>query len=393
MSTLVMPSQTMVDKIPLGRRIAEIMKEKGAAYSQTAMAARLKVCRETFRQMLKGEREIYTFEMDKIVRDLKVSEDRILQQDILEAYLELDKLLLSGEEAEKALKIISLLLDSAIGVTEKCMRFFQLGCVYKNLHQYENAHNAFLTAYSYALEIKKRYNETDILFKVASFLVTSHTIRKEYYSALELISICESTYYADPSKLGSLLYTRSEILKANGDLQEAKNVAYQCLESCIESKNIQKIGKAMINVADLEYKLKNYEVASQQLFRAIDYLSSDYRTRLIAKKELSKSLIKTGEYNRAITIIEEALEELREMSYPELEGKFLILLSRAKHEIGYAEEVLGEEKYSDAVRLLASKYLANHFKTIGDAINFMKYYSIAERFMQSHSDILDEEEL
>ncbi|MGZ4164398.1 MAG: helix-turn-helix domain-containing protein, partial [Tumebacillaceae bacterium] len=84
MSQLLAPTHTLADSIPLGRRINEIMLEKGSAYTISAMAKRLEINRETLRLMLKGEREIYTFELEKIAKDLHVTVERILQSDVVE---------------------------------------------------------------------------------------------------------------------------------------------------------------------------------------------------------------------------------------------------------------------------------------------------------------------
>lgn len=97
--------------IPLGRRIAEIMKEKGSAYSLQAMGKRIGLSRETLRLMLHGGREIYDFELKKICSDLKMSVERIKQQDTWLMHSELQQLLKhEGRDPKRALEIANHLL-------------------------------------------------------------------------------------------------------------------------------------------------------------------------------------------------------------------------------------------------------------------------------------------
>ncbi|KEO80890.1 helix-turn-helix domain-containing protein [Tumebacillus flagellatus] len=91
------PIYTLVDNIPLGQRIEELKKEKGGWYSTTAMAGRLGVSPETLRSMLKGKREIYMYELEKIAGDLKMPVKRILLEDVYKQRKTLDSLLTPKE--------------------------------------------------------------------------------------------------------------------------------------------------------------------------------------------------------------------------------------------------------------------------------------------------------
>lgn len=102
MSQLIAPSTTDCYSIPLGRRIFEIMKDKGKYYTQQAMANRLGISRTTFSQMLTGNREIYNFEVEKIAADLKVSVSRVLQEDIANEVVRIEGILKEMSKVERS---------------------------------------------------------------------------------------------------------------------------------------------------------------------------------------------------------------------------------------------------------------------------------------------------
>ena len=85
-SEIVATKYTLVDQIRLGQRLIEIMKEKGNAYSNKMLALRTGIgSDETIRRILTGSqnRQIYKFELEKILDVLDISFERVIQGDIV----------------------------------------------------------------------------------------------------------------------------------------------------------------------------------------------------------------------------------------------------------------------------------------------------------------------
>ena len=109
--SIVAPKHTFVHSIPIQRRLREIMKEKGGAYTISALSSRIGINRETLRKMLNGEREIYSFELDKFAKELHMSIDRILQEDVKKLVAELDSLLEYNSDLNRAKDLAEHFLD------------------------------------------------------------------------------------------------------------------------------------------------------------------------------------------------------------------------------------------------------------------------------------------
>lgn len=170
MNSLVAPALTTVDELPLGKRISEIMKEKGTAYSQNALSQRLGLHKETFRKMLIGERSIYTFELTAICEALKMSQDRILQKDIKLDHYKF-RTALSDKRYSDALVLAEKLLEIAVGFTERCRSLNDIGRVYYYIGEFEKAHEHWLNAYSYADQAIRASGKSEPLFNVTANLM------------------------------------------------------------------------------------------------------------------------------------------------------------------------------------------------------------------------------
>ncbi|MCX7571631.1 hypothetical protein OS242_16945 [Tumebacillus sp. DT12] len=360
--------------IPLGRRIAEIMKEKGSAYSHQAMGKRIGVSRETLRLMLHGGREIYDFEVKKICVDLKLSVERIKQQDTWLMLSELQQLLKhEGRDPKRALEIANHLQSVAIGMTERCKTLFYLGQAHKNLHQYEPAHQAWLEAYDLAKAIYDKYGETDLLYSIISNLVTTYTIRKDFTRAAELLAMVEDYFLTTPIKSASLTYSRSKLLESLGEVQTAREVSYDSLKYARSSNNSNVIGRALINAAHFEFKLREYKEARHLLVLALEELQQDPISSFIAKKELAKCLIKLGEKAEAEDIILSALSDLEGYELPKLKAKNMLLLSILRNSPENARAVADDNKCEKDIRYLSYKFLIGYYKSSGDSELFMEY--------------------
>ncbi|MGZ4159401.1 MAG: helix-turn-helix domain-containing protein [Neobacillus sp.] len=394
MSQLIVHPVTVVDNIPITRRITEIMTEKGKYYSIHAMAGRIGIHRETYRNMLKGERQIYTFELEKIAKDLKITVDRITQEDHKTNSEELRGLLNNRIHPERSLYLAEQLLSSSVGCTERCISLNYLGWAYFELKQVDQAHKAWLRAYELAEEISIKYEESELRYRVLRNLMLSYIQLKDFANALEISEEVESWFETEPLRIAELLYVRANVKESMGDNEEGRNLTYKSLEYCIKAESNEMIGRAYVNAAHFEYFLGNYEKSLEMLECAIEFLKSNKRIKLIAEKELVKTLIKLGQHERAVELIRLTLETAQELGQLGIEGKLYILLSRITDSIDFAQRVLDSEKYDNTIRYIACKFLIGHYRKSGDAFNFMHYHEVAEKLKQTTiSDILDEKEL
>ncbi|MBL0387766.1 hypothetical protein JJB07_14085 [Tumebacillus sp. ITR2] len=393
MSTLLAPSHTAVDKIPLGRRIEEIKREKGGYYSNVAMAGRLGIHVETLRFMLKGKREIYTFEFDKIAIDLKMSVERILQEDIKEevAHLsgDLKECKNSAESIQRALR----LMEAAQGISEIHYALTRLGIAFRNAYQFTDSNKVFKDSHQLALKMQEHYGETDALYSNVYHLIASFTAIQDYVTASKLLDEIMPFFEAIPSRLSAISYQKAKIEETNGNFFTAKEYAIKSYQYAEQSGNHVTVARTQLNLAHFHYVLSEYKEASELLVRAIEGLENDTRTQLIAHKELGKTLLKLELKEQALAQIQLSLVKAKDLDWKDMIGKLMILMSKACGDPSYAETILNDTTNSLRIRYLASKCLLEHFKTLNDGANFLHYSKITEGLCVDFADVLDEGEL
>ncbi|MFD2168701.1 hypothetical protein [Tumebacillus lipolyticus] len=389
MSTLVAPKETTVDKIPLGRRIEEIKKEKGGYYSTAAMSTRIGVHEETLRMMIKGKRDIYSFELEKIAKDLKMPVERITQDDVTRGAAELIELLATKASLERAHELAVGLFEVSIGLTERCNALNNIGRVYFYLERYDSAYEYWMKAYSVAELIHEKFKDNERLHIVLSNLIALFAARKQYSRLSDIMIRIEGVFDGQPEKKASILHAKAMLAEHEGKVEEAGNFLYQTLDCLQVSGHTNKIGRAELNIGYYEYKQKNYARANEILKRSLNHLVLDKRVWLIAMKEYAKTLIKLNRTEEGTQIFDEAISET---TSPDLYGKLLLLLSVAKGQPKIAEEVLSLS-VDDKIKELACKYLMHYSYSTGDSDGVMKYYGITEGLRVYNSDILHEEDL
>ncbi|PWK12826.1 tetratricopeptide repeat protein [Tumebacillus permanentifrigoris] len=393
MNSLVAPSFTAVDKIPLGRRIEEIKKEKGGYYSNVAMAGRIGTNHETLRLMWKGKREIYTFELDKIAIDLKLPVERILQVDVKKETEELIALLLERKHPDKTLKLALKLADQALGLSERCNAMLRLGQAFNDSYQFIESKNALEQAHQLALRTKEHYGETDILYSVMYQLMASYTAIRDFKSASDLLNEIMPFFEETPSRLSSISYQKAMIEESNGNIVAAHKFAVESVQHAKESGNQVLLAQTKFNLAHFEFKMANYSKSQVLLTDAIKEFDQDSRSRIITRKEIVKTLLKQGLKSSAVTVLETAIVEARDMNWRDMLGKLLILYTLATDQPSYAKAILDDNGYSLKIRYLACKCLLEHYRLSGDAPMFLHYHEVAEKMCIDFSDFLDEGEL
>lgn len=393
MSTLVAPLYTTVSNIPLGRRIREIMKDKGMAFTLTAMSNRLGVNRETLRKMLSGEREIYSFELDKLVKELSLSVERIMQEDITGLVSEMDLLLENLSDIHRAKELAEHFLSIAIGVTEKCEAHIYMGRVFFEFQQYELSHRHRALAFEMASTVNDTYGDNRQLNVTIRNLLTTFTVRKDYANAAVMLEKAKEIVDKDPRILGEIHYTLAMIAYDAGRLQESKDHLIQSYEYYRLTDDERDIGIALHNVAFIEYKLSNMEAAKEMFEQAVEMLQPYGELSFYSLKDYAKTLFKLGEREEAVHVLEDGLEKVAVMTSEGLKVKFLLLNAIYKGEMEFAVQVLSQDCVEERYKLIACKILMDYYRRQGDSESLMKYYIKAEELSLSDYNKFGEEDL
>ncbi|MFD2171600.1 helix-turn-helix domain-containing protein [Tumebacillus lipolyticus] len=376
MSTIEHTASVTIGKIPLGRRISELMQEKGDAFSIRAFAERLGVNRETFRLTLLGERPVSITLLENISRGLKIDEDRIRQRDTYKMEEELISLLNTSRRTKetmlRAQTLASELVKVALGFTERCMCWANLGRAQYYLQKYDLAHESFLTAMEYAEKVNESFGDSTLLYHVTSFLMVSFTIRKEYTNIVHTLNIVEKVFADDPEKMGYVHYTRMKWDEHRGNFEQAKTHAYIALDYFAQTKSKSQIGKAQLNVAHFEYLMGNYQKAKEELTLAMDNLKSIDYFYLLAVKDYLKVLMQLNENDKASQVI--LANSTLASEYPDFMGMFQIMYSVVQDNPSFAISVSEDTNMSRWIRNIACRSLMDYYASKGDAVSLMRYY-------------------
>ncbi|WP_198299645.1 helix-turn-helix domain-containing protein [Tumebacillus avium] len=359
MSHLIAPERTVADGIPLWLRIREIMKEQGSSYSLTAIAGRLGISRETLRKMLNGEREIYSFELEKLSKDLKVSISRLLQEDLIVP--ESITILCGQCRWNDALKVARRWQDVAMGLSERANALNKFGLIYLWRKDYDEARRYFEEMLLLAQEINAKYDHDCLLRRTLRNLLSTCADMKETERASEIIEIAEPYFQACPVEMGLLYYSKAKINKVMLQPAEAKLNLYKSLELYSQGTTHDTTGRGYIAVATAEFADRNYAKAKELLESAISVAESD-TVKLTARSQLAKTLFKLGEYALAEALIHTTLAMEAIARDPDCEAKLLILRTRITRDARYAEQAAVNLSYSIVVRFLAYRYLSIQYK-------------------------------
>lgn len=369
MSMIEHTATSTLGKIFIGRRILELMQEKGNAYSIRAFADRLGINRETFRTTLTGDRPISLSLVEKIAEGLHVTEERLRQLDTFKKEGELVALLTANNRTKvmlmRASSIAQELVEVALGDTERGFAYNNLGRTQFLQQEYEDAHESWKKALVYARKIQKSFADTQLLGIVsANFMMTCARI-KDYGGADEMLQLVEQSFSDDYETLGMVAYSRMVMYGERGKLEQARKYAYQSLEHFTKTNNKKQIGYGYLNVANAEYKLGNYDGSVQVLDSAFGVVQDFDQMIAFVVKDYVRSLIKLREYERATKIAEKY--ETITKQFPECWNKIQIMYSVLKGDPKYADNIVNDLQASVKVRTLACKCLFEYYAKRGDS--------------------------
>ena len=393
MSMIEHTATSTLGKIFIGRRILEIMQEKGNAYSIRAFADRLGINRETFRITLTGDRPISLSLIEKIAEGLHVTEERLRQLDTFKKEEELIALLTSNNRNKvmlmRARSIAQELVEVALGDTERGFAYNNLGRTYFLMQQYEDAHDSWKKALTFAKKIHKSFEDNRLLNIVSANFMMACARIKDYGGADEMLQLVEQVFSDDYESLGMVAYSRMVMYGDRGNLEQARKYAYQSLEHFSKTDNKKQIGYGHLNVAKAEYKLGNYEGSAKILESAFEIVRDFEYIIAFVVKDYVRSLIKLRDYETATKIAEKY--ETITKKFPDCWNKMQIMYSVLKDDPRYADDVVNHLQASVEVRILACKCLFEYYAKRGDSESALRYYELARKFSRDNSEFVDEE--
>lgn len=386
LKTLNAPGKTVANGIPLGRRIREIMKEKGAAFTNTALAIRMGSSRDTIRRMLMDERELFKYELEKISEALGESVSRILQEDVSELVNEIESLLARTFDLHQGVELAEKFFHLSIGATERCKANIYMGKVFFQSRRYEMAHPYRVEAHRLATEIKDTYGESELFDMTTIDLITSFTVRKDYANAHVLLDVAQKVLNDNPKRLGAIQYSLAMIAYNAGRHEEARDQLYGSLESFKRTLDEREIGQALHNVAFIEFELRNFDTAKELFEQAIQTLAEFEKVQLISLKDYARLHHNIGDRQHAIQLIEQALAQADKLSTPpDLHSKLLLLHSIYTGSKEGALNVLDLPDAGDQMKFYACQYLMDYYCRKGDSLLLMEYYKRADAFLLNNT--------
>jgi tetratricopeptide (TPR) repeat protein len=392
MSQLVAPSHTAADSIPLGRRITEIMMDKGAAFTISAMAKRLDINRETYRLMLKGEREIYTFELDKIAADLKVPVERILQQDTVLMSKQIFELLnYKSSDFHLGLKLSKQLAEVAIGYTERSVAANNIGTAYYHLRDFDQAVESFEKALPEAKFIMDKYGDAEVFWWLTANILNVRTSKKDYQGVQDVLLVAETFFNEDPRTLAIICYDWAMLLEEwKDDHEGARNKHYQSLANYEQIGNPLSIGRSKHHIALFEYRQNKYDKAIElfhsalEIFRQQDHLYM----RVIIGRDYGRALLRMERHQTAAEIISESLAQIADEEYTDLAAQLYLLLAIATDEPQHADQIITESLGSISIQKIAGKFLVEYEERRGDEVAKKQAEQRLEQMWGSPIDLL-----
>ncbi|PWK09008.1 helix-turn-helix domain-containing protein [Tumebacillus permanentifrigoris] len=386
MSTIEHTESCAIGKIPLGRRISEILDERGKAHNVPAFSKRVGISESTLYRILSGKRTIKPSELAIISKHLKISIERIKQEDTYPLLLELRNLVIEKKNMIRAKDIAQSLLSNAVGYTERFEILNYLGKIHYHLKHYMDSHKAWVEALPHAERIVDVFQDMEPLKKITGNLISSFTKIKDYSGMAVFLqkvhsSFHDSVYNLEHEFMGTLCLSYAITAYNLGDKMMVQQKLEKSLEYYIYTGDTVLIGKGQHNIAYhnfLEGKFHQSKSLFEKDLQTLDYL---LEPKLIARKDYIKVLLKLNERALAFRLIEDSLVEVEKIQAPQLKAKLLLLRAVAKNDLKSAEGVLLVEDAGDEQIRLAFKFIMDYYSQINDDKALMKYYKIAGEYL------------
>lgn len=334
---------------PLGQRIGEILEERGRAFSLRAFSGRIGIGKDTLKRMIDGDRPISRSELAKIAEGLKLSVERLKQEDTRNLEEELTVLFRSLRDRRRAVTVATELVSVAVGCSERSHAAHRLGKAYFHIGDLEAAHESWMKALQFAERMEEKYGDSKKLYEVLMDLTVTVTEREEYERLTEMVERLKILFADDHERMGILHYSMARMENHRGDQNRVREHLMLSLHRLQQTTFKEKIGSAANNLGYFEYIHKNYEVAKKLYEIAIENFQQNSDSKLHVTKEYVKTLLKLGETEKAIEISEEICKKLRVNGQEKWVAQFYLLLALAKRDVRYLESLFENPKMDEII--------------------------------------------
>lgn len=369
-----------VEKTGIGRRITEILYDQNS--TPHAFSQRIKFGKtDTVYACLNDSRYINPKELQEMADVLGYSVDRLTQRDTEKSAFSFRVAVKSKLVTADTIELGKKLVKVAIGWSERVDYLNDLGSAYYYLDMVEEAHECYLDAFKYAAKLKDKFDDSERLFMVTSNLMITYTVKKDYWTLDHLLREVESAFVnADPKRAGNLAYSRAVIATERGDYELAYQKWSESLRLYEKTDDTKLIGKAYHNLAYFFFKCGRHEEAQGLFDKSIRLLGPYPDSVPVAWVNSTKNLIKLGETEAAVKLIEMALASYLSN---EMKAQFQILYALASGNTTEAQKVLDLEDLSDNTKLIATVIAMDSMLLKNDSEQLMRYYKEVGKILKS----------
>lgn len=361
-------------RIAIGRRIQELLEERGAAYLVGFFANRIRFDPHRLVKILQADLTPTAEDLQQIAKGLGISVERLTQQDTLERTYELHERLLTMEHAEANIVLAEELAAVALGATERCDAWHNLGKAYYRGGRMEDAHQAFLKTYSQYEQVMDRYQDYERLFRFIYNLIVTYTMCEDYKGLADVLARAEGVTWEDPIQAGSILFACGVVQYELGSINSAKERFVESLNKYRQSNNDKLIGRAEYNVGHVEYLTGEYQLACSYLEAAVEHLVGDHAYFGKAVEHLVKCLIQLGELARA-----EELLTAQEATLRHRPQDLAMLHLQLAYKLGDPDRlvcVLEMDIVEKPWKALGYKYLAEYYAKQENALAVLHFFRL-----------------
>ncbi|HEU4964471.1 MAG TPA: helix-turn-helix transcriptional regulator [Bacilli bacterium] len=375
-------STTDTINLDLVRRITEIMDER--QLSIRGFSQYCGMSKDLLFRIVKGQRYIKPTELERMAQQLKVTVERLKMEDIQDDLTQLTSWLKEKAFLRQAVELASKLKGQALGYTERYELLNQLGTAHYHLAQFDQAHEAWEEAFTYAEKSYQLFADPQLLYKSTFNLILSYNVRKDFSMLAQFLERIEPEFMEqDPEYAGSVSFSYALMALEIGNLEVGRQKMYRSAEFYRMTGNRRYEDMAANNLAFVEYVVGNFHKAEEMYEQLMECPSAFDDLRYYARKGYAQTLLKVKRVTKAKLLIEESIGELEENELPNILARFYLLQAFVQNDRVFAEKVLAMENLEPQLYLLASKFLLEQCEAEQDMEGMIKYLRLVRQYDQA----------
>lgn len=174
-------------------------------------------------------------------------------------------------------------------------------------------------------------------------------------------------------------------LKATGDYAEAEALYVEAVERCERTRDIERLANSLYSLGLVRYCVSDGEGSLQYHLRALDVArqGTDYRTLVRILFDLGSELVKQGQAEKGLALVEESVALARELGIVRLEGLALWQEGEARRSLGQGPEAV--QSLAESVRLVRKAGFEAGLNwiglTIAGTLVLLEEWSLATRIL------------